>query len=336
MSTPSTPTTSAPAQPVGIGRIIDRTAAPVSRGLPRVVEFRGVAKTYNVGGPKEFTAIRNVNFFVEDLPEKGEFICVLGPSGCGKSTILRLIAGLPPQHPPTEGEVLVLGQPVTRPGADRGMVFQDYTSFDHRTVLENITFGLECRGVRRAEREELGRRWIEHVGLDVANDARKYPHELSGGMRQPDEPTTALDVTIQAQILDLLRELKDRINSSIMLITHDLGVIAEMADYVVVMYAGRIVEKGTAQEIYEQPSHPYTIGLMASKPSPNKRVKRLYSIPGKVPNPINMPDYCYFRDRCEKRFGPCYGPYPHEIKLSPTHSVNCYLYDDQMGGQQNG
>ena len=143
-----------------------------------------------------------------------------------------------------------------------------------------------------------------------------------------DEPTTALDVTIQAQILDLLRGLKDKINSSIMLITHDLGVIAEMADYVVVMYAGRIVEKGTAQEIFSNPSHPYTIGLMASKPVINKRVDRLYSIPGKVPNPIDMPDYCYFRDRCEMCVEKCQGKYPPEIHLTDTHVVSCYRYWD--------
>ena len=169
-----------------------------------------------------------------------------------------------------------------------------------------------------------------------------YPHELSGGMRQrimiamalacnpkliiADEPTTALDVTIQAQILDLLRNLKDKINSSIMIITHDLGVIAEMADYVVVMYSGRIVEKGKAEEIFAHPAHPYTIGLMASKPVVGKKVESLYSIPGKVPNPVNMPNYCYFKDRCEMCIGDCDGEYPCEISLSPTHKVSCYRY----------
>ena len=141
-----------------------------------------------------------------------------------------------------------------------------------------------------------------------------------------DEPTTALDVTIQAQILDLLRNLKDKINSSIMIITHDLGVIAEMADYVVVMYAGKVVEKGTAKEIFAHPAHPYTIGLMASKPVVGKRVDALYSIPGKVPNPVNMPDYCYFKDRCEMCIADCAGEYPCEISISPTHKVSCYRY----------
>lgn len=184
---------------------------------------------------------------------------------------------------------------------------------------------------------------LEMVGIANSEGVYKmFPHELSGGMRQrvmiamalacspkliiADEPTTALDVTIQAQILDLLRNLKDRINSSIMFITHDLGVIAEMADYVVVMYAGRIVEQGTAEEIFAHPAHPYTIGLMASKPVVGKQVDKLYSIPGKVPNPINMPNYCYFKDRCEMCVNGCEGAYPHEVSLTPTHKVSCYRY----------
>jgi peptide/nickel transport system ATP-binding protein len=172
-----------------------------------------------------------------------------------------------------------------------------------------------------------------------------YPHELSGGMRQrvmiaialacnpeliiADEPTTALDVTIQAQILDLLQGLKDKINSSIMLITHDLGVVAGMADYVVVMYAGRVIEKGTAEDIFHHPAHPYTIGLMKSKPVVGKKVDALYNIPGSVPNPINMPNYCYFRDRCEMQCEYCkQDMYPPEIKISDTHVVSCYRFYD--------
>jgi len=185
---------------------------------------------------------------------------------------------------------------------------------------------------------------LDLVGIANSEGVYKmYPHELSGGMRQrvmiamalacnpvlivADEPTTALDVTIQAQILDILTELKDKINSSIMLITHDLGVIAGMVDTVVVMYAGRVVEKGTVYEIFANPSHPYTRGLMASRPGINKGTERLYSIPGKVPNPIEMPDYCYFKDRCEKCIDKCDGIYPKEIQLTETHFVSCYLYD---------
>src|SRR4029434_680314 len=135
-----------------------------------------VTKTYDNG----FTAIKDVSFAVEDIPDKMEFVTILGPSGCGKSTVLRLIAGLTPQHPPTVGSVLVLGKPVISPGADRGMVFQDYSSFDNRTVEDNVAFGLECRGVSGPERRALAREWIAKVGLDVKRDAGKYPTELSG------------------------------------------------------------------------------------------------------------------------------------------------------------
>ena len=179
-----------------------------------------------------------------------------------------------------------------------------------------------------------------------------YPHQLSGGMRQrvmiamalccnprliiADEPTTALDVTIQAQILDLLREVKDKISGSILLITHDLGVIAEMVDYVVVMYSGRVVERGTVQEIFKNPLHPYTIGLQKSKPAVGKHVDRLYSIPGNVPNPVNMRDHCYFRNRCDKRCEACLGGYPPMVQVSPTHFVACYCAEDIMKKEKAG
>ena len=139
-----------------------------------------------------------------------------------------------------------------------------------------------------------------------------------------DEPTTALDVTIQAQILDLLKKLKNRINGSIMLITHDLGVIAGMADYVVIMYAGRIIEQGTVFDIFDHPCHPYTIGLQKSKPVVNKDTEWLYSIPGRVPNPIDLPNTCYFKARCQYCNKSCNQPYPELVKLSDTHYVACY------------
>jgi NitT/TauT family transport system ATP-binding protein len=238
-------------EPVGMGQVVNRFHRPREYGLPRVVDFRGVTKTYNAGQPNASTAIRDVSFFVEDLPGKGEFICILGPSGCGKSTILRLIAGLPPQHPPTAGEVLVQNAPVAGPGADRGMVFQDYTSFDHRSVLENITFGLECRGVRRSEREALGRQWIERVGLDVNADAEKYPHELSGGMRQRvaiartlilgpriilmDEPFGALDPQTRWDMQDLLGSLWRAAEATVFFVTHSIEEAVYLGDRVYVM-----------------------------------------------------------------------------------------------------
>lgn len=216
-----------------------------------VVEFQQVTKTYNAGRDDAFTAIQDVSFTIPDLPDKGEFIAVLGPSGCGKSTVLRLIAGLSPQHPPTSGSVLVAGQPVAGPGPDRGMVFQDYTSFDNRTVLDNIAFGLECRGVARAERHARAREWISKVGLNVDADALKYPHELSGGMRQRvaiartlilhpriilmDEPFGALDPHTRMQMQDLLVGLWHEVQATVFFVTHSIEESVYLGDRVFIM-----------------------------------------------------------------------------------------------------
>jgi NitT/TauT family transport system ATP-binding protein len=241
-------------QDVGIGRVLESVRQPLDYERPHVVEFQRVTKTYNAGQSNEFTAIRDVSFVVGDLPDKGEFVCILGPSGCGKSTILRLVAGLEPQHPPTSGEVLVFGRPVAGPGADRGMVFQDYTSFDHRSVLGNIAFGLECEGVARRERNELARYWIEQVGLNVATDAEKYPHELSGGMRQRvaiartlilqpriilmDEPFGALDPQTRMSMQDLLLRLWRDVEATVFFVTHSIEEAVFLGDRVYIMSSG--------------------------------------------------------------------------------------------------
>ena len=263
---PLTPSpTTPPTHPVGIGQVLEHVRTPAEVARPTIVEFRDVTKVYNVGRPNAFTAIKNVSFVVEDLYEKGEFICILGPSGCGKSTILRLIAGLEPQHPATIGDVLVQGQRVTGPGADRGMVFQDYTSFDHRTVLENVTFGLECQGVPRKQREELGKEWIQRVGLNVTTDHSKYPHELSGGMRQRvaiartlilrpriilmDEPFGALDPQTRMNMQDLLLALWRDVQATVFFITHSIEEAVFLGDraYVMSNSPGTILEELTIQ-----------------------------------------------------------------------------------------
>ena len=298
----------------------------------------------------------------------GKTVGVVGESGCGKSvTSLSLMQLLQrPQGQVVEGEIrLNLGDkavdvakmPYEAVQHLRGnfvsMIFQEpMTSLNPVfRIGDQINEVIELHDGEGKSKEDVKKRTIELLEMvGIANSEgvyRMFPHELSGGMRQrvciamalacnpkviiAEEPTTALDVTRQAQVLDLLRSLKDKINSSIMFITHDLGVIAEMADYVVVMYAGRIVEKGTAEDIFYHPAHPYTIGLMASKPVVGRQVDKLYSIPGKVPNPVNMPDYCYFKDRCEMCVEKCGGEYPCEVSLSPTHKVSCYrYYDGQM------
>ena len=326
-----------------------------------VVEFDNVC-TYFFTDVGTVKAVDGVSFVVPKCSTVG----VVGESGCGKSvTSLSLMQLLQrPQGQTVGGEIRfnlgdgtaynIVNTPTAKMQEIRGnkisMIFQEpMTSLnpvfrigqqvDEVTMLHNPEMS----------KEEVKARTLEM--LDLVGIANKegvysmYPHELSGGMRQrimiaialacsptliiADEPTTALDVTIQAQILDLLQNLKDKLNSSIMLITHDLGVVAGMADYVVVMYAGRVVEKGTADEIFHHPGHPYTIGLMKSKPVVGKKVEELYNIPGSVPNPVNMPNYCYFRDRCEMRCDQCDGKYPPEIKISDTHYVSCYRFIDE-------
>ena len=315
--------------------------------------------------------VRSVDGVTFEVPV-GKTVGVVGESGCGKSvTSLSLMQLLQrPQGQVVEGEIrLNLGDKaydVTKIPNDKmqelrgnyiSMIFQEPMTALNPVfrIGDQINEVIELHDGEGKSKDDIKSRSIDLLEMvGIANSEgvyQMYPHELSGGMRQrvmiamalacnpriiiADEPTTALDVTIQAQILDLLRQLKDRINSSIMFITHDLGVIAEMADYVVVMYAGRIVEKGTAEEIFAHPAHPYTIGLMASKPVVGRKVDKLYSIPGKVPNPINMPDYCYFKDRCEMQCEGCGGEYPREISISPTHKVSCYrYYEDKKGGAE--
>ncbi len=233
-------------------------------------------------------------------------------------------------------------------GRQMSMVFQEpMTSLNPVFTIGNQLDEVSLLHIPGATREIAKNRSIEMLNMvGIAMPERvyaSYPHELSGGMRQrvmiamalageprliiADEPTTALDVTIQAQILELFNDLKRRINGSILLITHDLGVIAEMADYVVVMYAGRIIEKGTASEIFHNPLHPYTKGLQKSKPTMKSNSDTLFNIPGNVPNPVDMPDYCYFKERCSECIGKCSGKYPDMVQVSPTHFVACHLYE---------
>lgn len=326
-----------------------------------VVEFDNVC-TYFFSDVGVVKAVDGVSF---DVP-KHSTVGVVGESGCGKSvTSLSLMQLLQrPSGQTVGGEIRfnngdgtalnIVNTPTAKMEQIRGskisMIFQEpMTSLnpvfrigyqvDEVITLHNPEMSKEAVKARTLEMLEL---------VGIANKEgvyEMYPHELSGGMRQrvmiaialacsptliiADEPTTALDVTIQAQILDLLQSLKDKLNSSIMLITHDLGVVAGMADYVVVMYAGRVIEKGTADDIFHHPAHPYTIGLMKSKPVVGKKVDELYNIPGNVPNPVDMPNYCYFRDRCEMRCEQCDGKYPPEIRISPTHVVSCYRFFEE-------
>ncbi len=328
-----------------------------------ILEIDGL-NTYFFTDQGVVKAVNGVSF---DVP-KNSTVGVVGESGCGKSvtsmSVMRLIQG--PQGQIYSGSIRfnslengkekvldIAKMPIREIHRIRGnqisMIFQEpMTSlnpvFTIGQQLDEISFvHFPDRTAKQAKEKSI--EMLNLVGIALPERVYKsFPHELSGGMRQrvmiamalasdprliiADEPTTALDVTIQAQILDLLRGLKERIDGSILLITHDLGIIAEMADYVVVMYAGRVIEKGTVEEIFHSPAHPYTIGLQKSKPTLNSDSVTLYNIPGNVPNPINMPNHCFFKERCDKCTSKCSGDYPQFCKLSPTHFVACHLYEE--------
>ncbi len=250
-----------------------------------IVEFSGVTKTYEGQGGR--TAIHDVSFQVTNRPDKGEFISLLGPSGCGKSTVLRLIAGLRPQFPATKGTVKILNKPVEGPGPDRGMLLQDYTSFDNRTVVDNIAFGLECAGVSRKERVDRAREWIGKVGLNPKEDAQKYPHELSGGMRQRvaiartlilkpriilmDEPVGALDPVTRLNMQDLLVGLWREQEETVFFVTHSVEEAVFLGDRVYVFSKA----PGTIIKEVELPSPDRPAREMQRDPVFNQTVCRI-------------------------------------------------------------
>lgn len=332
-----------------------------------IVEFEDL-HTYFFTDNGIVKAVNGVSF---EVPANS-IVGIVGESGCGKSvtslSLMRLLQA--PTGQIVDGAIRfkasdgitydIAKMPIKKMynirGKDITMIFQEpMTSlnpvFTIGNQLDEVSF--LHNHFNKAQAKEKSIEMLNLVGIpDPEMVYKKYPHELSGGMRQrvmiamalaanpkliiADEPTTALDVTIQAQILDLLRNIKEKTSASIMLITHDLGVIAEMADYVIVMYAGRIIEKGTVYEIFDNPIHPYTVGLQKSKPRIDGNSNEpLFSIPGNVPNPVNMPSFCYFKNRCDKCIDKCEGQYPKMVQVSPTHFVSCYLADRNQGGSEN-
>jgi peptide/nickel transport system ATP-binding protein len=300
-------------------------------------------------------AVDGVSFAVK----KGETLGIVGESGCGKSvtaqTILRIVP-IPPGEI-TDGQILFEGTDLLRlsdekmrkiRGNDISMIFQE-----PMTSLNPVfTIGFQLsevlmlhRGMNRKEALQESIKMLQYVGIPRAEEViNEYPFALSGGMKQrsmiamalacnpkvliADEPTTALDVTIQAQILELMKKLQREYDSAILFITHDLGVIAEMADRVIVMYAGLILEESPAEELFEVPLHPYTIGLMNSKPDLNILEKRLHVIPGNVPNLTNLPTGCAFHPRCEFALEKCREMMPPLEEHSPGRKVRCWVVNE--------
>lgn len=300
-------------------------------------------------------AVNHVSFAVRE----GETICVVGESGCGKSVTALSIMGLIAESGSVVGgDILYEGKSLlgmkekelrSLRGNDIAMIFQEpMTSLNPVfTVGEQIVETLrEHELLSKNEAYKKAIELIRKVGIARADEiVHSYPHELSGGMLQrimiavalscnpklliADEPTTALDVTIQAQILDLLRQVKEEFKTSILLITHDLGVVAEMADYVVVMYGGKVIEEAPVLEIFQNPKHPYTKGLLKSKPVMGKRIDKLYSIPGQVPNLVGLGEFCYFSGRCEHCMEICEKEAPNLNINDENHKVACWLYEER-------
>ena len=303
---------------------------------------------YSSGG-NTINAVNGVSFSVK----KGASLGLVGETGAGKTTIAKAIMGILPDHATqcVEGEIFFEGQDLLKlsengmqsiRGKAISMVFQDpMTALNPiMTVSDQIAEGIsKHQGLGKAEAKLAAVKMLETVGIS-ADRADEYPYQFSGGMKQrvviaialacspdlliADEPTTALDVTIQAQVLDLIRNLKEEKSTSLILITHDLGVVAETCDDVAIIYAGEIVEVGTLEDIYDDPRHPYTKGLFGAIPDLNKKVEFLSPVNGLPPDPSNLPQGCYFAPRCSHATDRCRNEHPCMGNINETHKVLCF------------
>jgi len=313
----------------------------------------GHLKTYFFTRNGVVKAVDGINF---DL-RKAESLCLVGESGCGKTatalSVLRLIDSPPGKI--VDGEILYHGEDLLRCSSERlkqirgnriAMIFQDPQSSLNPVFTVGDQIAEQIRLHLKLKRKQAMERTVdlmEQVGIPQARERMAdYPHQFSGGMKQrvmiaaalscnpeiliADEPTTALDTTIKAQILDIFRALKQERNMSILFITHDLGTVAGIADRIIVMYGGRIAEAGTVLDIFDQPKHPYTLGLINCLPTISTQRDRLTPIPGMIPSLINPPEGCIFEPRCERRMSICSQKRPDEVVLSGEHLVACHLY----------
>jgi peptide/nickel transport system ATP-binding protein len=304
----------------------------------------------------EVPAVDNVSFQINER----EIVGIVGESGCGKSVTSLSIMGLIPKPPGkiVGGEILYNGKDLIHSsenemqkirGNEISMIFQEpMTSLNPLfTIGEQLIEAILIhQDISKKEAAKKAINIMKEVGLPRAEQLMtEYPHQLSGGMRQrvviamaltcnpkliiADEPTTALDVTIQAQILNLMKKINEERDTAIMLITHDLGVVAEVCDRVIVMYAGKVVEEGTVKEIFANPQHPYTKGLLHSIPQLDVKKERLYSIKGTVPKPGSIKEGCAFYKRCDHAVSKCHVLSPHLTATSASHSVRCWLHDEE-------
>ncbi|MBT2584059.1 ABC transporter ATP-binding protein [Planococcus sp. ISL-109] len=303
----------------------------------------------------EVPAVDNVDFHIR----QGEVLGIVGESGCGKSVTSLSIMGLVPSPPGkiVGGEILFQDKDLTKlsdkqmrqiRGDDIAMIFQEPMT----SLNPLFTIGDQLREALKIHKRDWSKKQIQARAVEMMKLVglprpeallTEYPHQLSGGMRQrvmiamallcdpkvliADEPTTALDVTIQSQILKLIKNLNERLDTAVLLITHDLGVVAETCERVVVMYAGKVVEEGPVHTIFKDPQHPYTRGLLASVPDMRFKKERLYSIPGNVPKPGSVKIGCKFAERCEFAFDRCRAENPELYQTADDHQTRCFLYD---------
>ncbi|MFC7061962.1 ABC transporter ATP-binding protein [Halobacillus seohaensis] len=322
--------------------------------MSQLLEVKDLVTSFRTAGEK-LSAVRGVSFSVS----QGETLCIVGESGCGKSiTTLSVMGLLPKNGEITNGSILFNGDDLTDKkeeemrkirGNDISMIFQE-----PMTALNPVfTVGYQLMEPLKLH-TSLSKVEVKRKAIDLLNQVgipdpekclKKYPHELSGGMRQrvmiamslacnpslliADEPTTALDVTIQAQILELIDELKHELGMGVVMVTHDMGVVAEVADRVMVMYAGKVVETGTVEEIFKAPKHPYTRGLLASVPNVDDAEHTLEAIPGSLPNLNEKISGCRFHPRCPHAMDQCLEKDPPNFKLSKSHNSKCWLHEDE-------
>lgn len=329
-----------------------------------ILEVKNLRVSYHTYAG-EVKAVRGVQFSLE----KGQALAIVGESGCGKSVTAKSIMGLikaPQGEIKENSEILYHGENILKynkkqwqhyKGGECAIIFQDALASLNPTMRVGKQIMENLMGHKNMTKQEAAKEAVEMlrmVGIpEPEKRVRQYPHEFSGGMRQrvmiamalacepdiliADEPTTALDVTIQAQILELMQSLQKKLGMAIIMVTHDLGVIADMCDEIIVMYGGRVCERGTAEDIFYRPAHEYTKGLLKSIPSVDRMGEKLIPIPGTPINLLNMPKGCAFCPRCENAMKICIEEIPPEIQMPDGHFASCWMsVKEQMEAQQEG